>query len=346
MPKLIDLQRFADIAELFSQREILDYTRNRDYPVMLGDTLFPARRTQSLELDQLSGGTRTPIIASLSAFDAEAEIGSRQAEKKAMELAYIKRKMQIKEKDLIALKNPRTPQEQEYLMSRVFNDIDVLVQGVMARVEKMTMDVLSTGKITDENLDISLDYQVPAEHQTTLASTKTWDKDGVDILNDLVTFAGALDITPTRALTSKKVYRLITTNAKVLQGVYGTSTRALSQADFDAFMQAQGLPIIRTYDNKYKKEGKDGKLTSERYFPENRIVLMNDDLLGEKVYGPTPDEIALPSNSDVQSNQIGNVFTAIYSTTKDPIGTWEKAAATALPGFAAVDEVFQAQVLA
>ncbi|MCP9356559.1 major capsid protein [Liquorilactobacillus satsumensis] len=207
MPKLIDLQRFADIAELFSQREILDYTRNRDYPVMLGDTLFPARRTQSLELDQLSGGTRTPIIASLSAFDAEAEIGSRQAEKKAMELAYIKRKMQIKEKDLIALKNPRTPEEKQYLMNRVFNDIDVLVQGVNARVEKMAMDVLATDKITDEDLDISLDYQVPAEHQTTLASTKTWDKDGVDILNDLVTFADALDITPTRALTSKKVYR-------------------------------------------------------------------------------------------------------------------------------------------
>ncbi|WP_187328410.1 major capsid protein, partial [Liquorilactobacillus satsumensis] len=74
-------------------------------------------------------------------------------------------------------------------------------------VEKMAMDVLATGKITDEDLDISLDYQVPAEHQATLASTKTWDKDGVDILNDLVTFADALDITPTRALTSKKVYR-------------------------------------------------------------------------------------------------------------------------------------------
>lgn len=219
MPKLIDLQRFADIAELFSQREILDYTRNRDYPAFLGDTLFPARRVQSLELDGLSGGTRTPIIASLSAFDAEAEIGSRQAEKKAMELAYIKRKMQIKEKDLIALKNPRTPEEQNYLMGRVYNDIDVLVQGVMARVEKMAMDVLATGKIVNKDLGISLDYEVPEAHQAKLTAAKTWDKDGIDILNDLVNFADSLDITPTRALTSKKIYRLITTSSKVLQGV-------------------------------------------------------------------------------------------------------------------------------
>jgi hypothetical protein len=36
----------------------------------------------------------------------------------------------------------------------------------------------------------------------------------------------------------------------------------------------------------------------------------------------------------------------IYTETNDPIGTWEKASAVALPAFAAADEVFQAQVLA
>lgn len=74
MLKTVNLQRFADIAELFSQKDVLDYTRNREYPVLLGDSLFTTRKTQSLELDELTAGSRTPIIASLSAFDAEAEI--------------------------------------------------------------------------------------------------------------------------------------------------------------------------------------------------------------------------------------------------------------------------------
>ena len=40
-----------------------------------------------------------------------------------------------------------------------------------------------------------------------------------------------------------------------------------------------------------------------------------------------------------------NVFDMIYTETKDPIGTWEKASAVALPAFAAVNEVFQGKVL-
>lgn len=333
------------IGDLFSQHDLIDYTLNRQYAPFLGDSLFPATKVNSLTVDVLNRQTRVPVIASVSAFDAEAEIGSRSASEKAIELALIKRKMQIKEQDLYALLNPRTAAEGAYLKNHVFDDFDVLNQGVLARVEKMTMDVLATGKTTlaDENgkLSINLDYGVPAAHQEALSGTSTWDNDGATILDNIVKWCDSLDIAPTRALTSRKVYRLITTNAKVLQAVFGTSTRALGQADFDAFMQAQGLPIIRTYDQKYK----DGKGVSNRYFPENRIVLMNDDPLGNKVFGPTPEELA-QFNGSAQVNAVGNVYDMIYTESHDPIGTWEKASAVALPAFAAADEVFQAQVLA
>ncbi|MFT8916555.1 MAG: major capsid protein [Oenococcus sp.] len=350
--RIINLQRFADIASLFSQKDVLDYTRDRDYAPYLGDTLFPSRKTQSLELEELTAGSRIPVIASISAFDAEAEIGSREASKLSLELAYIKRKLPISEKELIALRSPRNADEQKYMQGRVYNDIGQLAQGVLARVEKMSMDVLATGKLVDEDHGISLDYQVPAEHQADMtksgASNITWDSTNtsLDILKNLTDWSDAMDVRPTRALTSMKVYRLITTNAKVLQQIYGTSTRALSQPDFDTFMQAHGLPIIRTYDNKYKKEDSKGNKTSERYFPENRIVLMNDDPIGEKVFGPTPDESRLLSSSDIQASQVGNVFAKVYEETQDPVGTFTLAAATALPGFAAADEVFQAQVIA
>ena len=56
--------------------------------------------------------------------------------------------MQLKEEDIIALENPRNSAEQQYLMREVYNDIDVLVQGVRARVEAMRMEALATGKIT------------------------------------------------------------------------------------------------------------------------------------------------------------------------------------------------------
>ncbi|AVK60536.1 major capsid protein E [Lactobacillus sp. CBA3605] len=333
------------IADLFSQHDLIDFSLDRQYPAMTGDELFPATKVNSLTIDVLDCQNRVPVIASVSAFDSEAEIGNRSAASKAIELALIKRKMQIKEQDLYALLNPRTPAEAAYLKNHVFDDFDVLNQGIFARVEKMAMDVLSDGKtvLADENgkLSVTLDYGVPEAHKEALTGSKTWDGSEADVLNDIYRWCDTLDITPTRALTSRKVYRQITTNAKLLQAVFGTSTRALGQADFDAFMQAQGLPIIRTYDQKYK----DAAGKSSRYFPEDRIVLMNDDPLGNKVYGPTPEELA-QFNGSAQISSVGNVYDMIYTESHDPIGTWEKASAVALPAFAAVDEVFQAKVLA
>lgn len=348
MAKLLDLQRFATIDELFPQTELLDYVRNRTYPAFLGDTLFAPRRVQSLKLDQVYAGNRTPVIANVAAFDAEAEIGSRQASKSTLELALIKRKMQIKEQDLYALYNPRNAADAKYLRDLVFDDIDSLTQSVLTRVEKMAMDALATGKVSivnpDTGLQTDFDYQVPETHQADLTSKSgtTWDSDSADPLKDITDWADAMDVTPTRALTSKKIYRMITRNANLLKAVYGTSTRALGQADFDSFMQAQGLPVIRTYDEKYKDFDSKGNKISQRYFPEDKFVMLPDDQPGEKLFGPTPEEIGLANDTSVNKQAIGNVFATIYTETKDPVGTWEKASAVALPSFPGAEEVFQA----
>lgn len=344
---VMNLQHFADILEVFSKKDILDYTRNRTYPEMLGDTLFPSRKTQSLELDQINAGSQTPVIASVSSFDSEAEIGSREASAQTLELALIKRKMQIKEKDLIALKNPRTPQEGEYLQGRVYNDIDTLVQGVKARAEKMTMEMLATGKITikGNGLDANLDYSVDNKHKASLSGADSWTNEASDPIKNLEDWSDALDVTPTRALTSNKVLRTFMRHPRVIAAIFGKdSGRTIGMADLDSFMQAHGLPVIRTYDNKYKTQDDKGRYISERYFPEDSFVMMNDDLLGEKVWGPTPEEIALTDNDGVDSTMVGEIYAGIYRSTIDPVGTWTKASGLMIPSFAAVDEVFQATI--
>lgn len=346
---VLNLQRFASIDELFPQADVLDYVRDRDYPALLGDELFTPRRVQTLKLDQIYAGNRTPVIAHVSAFNSEAEIGSREASKKALELALIKRKMQIDEEDLYALKNPRNAAEADYLKNRVYDDIDSLTQGVLAQVEKMSMDALATGKVKvvdpDSKQEATFDYQVPTEHQADLTgkSGTTWDSDSADPIKDITDWTDKMDVEATRVLTSRKIYRLLTRNASVLKAVYGTSTRALGQADFDAFMQAQGLPVIRTYDNKYREQNADGTYTAYRYLPEDAFVMMPDDNPGEKLFGPTPEEIGLTNDPTVQKQSIGNVFATIYNETKDPVGTWEKATAVALPSFPGAAEVFQAK---
>lgn len=332
--------------ELFTQNEVLNYVRDREYKPLLGETLFPERKQPSLKLDQLSGGSRIPIAASIHDFDTEAEIGSRIANKQELELSLIKRKMQLKETDIIALENPRTPAEQAYLVGQVYNDIDQLVAGVRARVEAMRMEVLAAGQVTvkENGLNFTLDYHVPAEHKEALTGTNVWTNENSDPLADIERWIDALDTKPTRALTSRKIYRALATHPKIIAAIFGKdSGRVVSQADLDAFMETHGYPVIRTYDEKYKVQEANGTYTTKKYFPENKFAMFNDDLLGETLYGPTAEETRLTRDPAVDTSLVGNVLASVYDETRDPVGTWTKAVATALPSFAAADEVFQAQ---
>lgn len=335
--------------ELFTQNEVLNYVRDREYKPLLGETLFPERKQPSLKLDQLSGGSRIPIAASIHDFDTEAEIGSRIANKQELELSLIKRKMQLKETDIIALENPRTPAEQAYLVGQVYNDIDSLVQGVRARVEAMRMEVLASGQVTvkENGLNFTLDYHVPTEHKEALTGTNVWTNENSDPLADIERWIDALDTKPTRALTSRKIYRALATHPKIIAAIFGKdSGRVVSQADLDAFMETHSYPVIRTYDEKYKVQQADGTYTTKKYFPENKFAMFNDDLLGETLYGPTAEETRLTRDPAVDTTLVSNVLASVYDETRDPVGTWTKAVATALPSFAAADEVFQAQPIA
>lgn len=334
------------IMELFTQNEVISYVRDREYKPLLGETLFPERKQPSLKLDQLSGGSRIPIAASIHDFDTEAEIGSRIANKQELELSLIKRKMQLKETDIIALENPRTKAEQDYLVGQVYNDIDQLVAGVRARVEAMRMEVLAAGQVTvkENGLNFTLDYHVPDEHKEALTGTNVWTNENSDPLADIERWIDTLDTKPTRALTSRKIYRALATHPKIIAAIFGKdSGRVVSQADLDAFMETHGYPVIRTYDEKYKVQEANGTYTTKKYFPENKFAMFNDDLLGETLYGPTAEETRLTRDPAVDTSLVGNVLASVYDETRDPVGTWTKAVATALPSFAAADEVFQAQ---
>lgn len=330
-----------NIAELFSQKNVLDYVNDRQAPVLLGESLFPAKKVQGLEFDILKAGSKIPTIASVHAFDTEAEIASRVASRSAQELAFIKRKIQLKEKDLIALRKPRDAAEQSYLEKEVYNDVYSMVSSVNARVEKMRMEVLANGTVTlDENgLDLVVDYGVPEEHQEIADFTKA----DTDIIGLLTEWASRLDIMPTRMLTSTKVRNAILQNAGV-KAYFKDAGLLPTPGSLNQMLQQFGLPTIATYDAKYNKENAAGILVKERYFPEDKLVMFGSENPGESIFGVTPEESRLLSGGS-KDYSVGNIFAMVYESNLDPVGTWTKAAGTALPSFPEADNVFQATVL-
>lgn len=337
------------VLDLFNHKEVLTYLQERQYPALLGETLFPERKSPSLEFDQIKGAGRTPVIASVHGFDTESEIGSREASKVALEAALIKRKMQLTEKEIIALESPRNEAEKAYLMKNVYNDIDVLVQGVRARVEAMRMEVLAKGTLTldENNLDATIDYLVPDENKEALSGGDLWTDPNSDPIGDLTRWATSLATRPTRALTSNAVLSALLTHPKVLGAMFGNNSgRIASRAEFNSFLATHELPAIATYDAKYRKQQKNGSYTQHRYFPNNAFVMFNDGAVGETIYGPTAEELRLTRDPSIETSMVGNVLAMMYEENVDPVSTWTKAVATAVPSFPAADEVFQAQPIA
>lgn len=337
-----------NILELFNQREMLNYLQNRQYPALFGELLFPETKRESLEFDMIKGARSIPVVASVHAFDTEAEIGSREASKQALELALIKRKLPLTEKEIIALENPRTPAEQQYLMSEVYNDIDTLVNGVKARAEVMRIEAAANGTVTlEENgLSATIDYGVPADHKEILSGSDLWTDPSSDPITMIQDWVLTLGTNPTRALTSNTILTALLRHPKVISALFGNgSGRIATRGDLNAFLQSAGLPQIATYDNQYRKQLANGKYHNIRYFPQEKFVLLPDGPLGETIYGPTAEEIRLTRDPSIQTQMVGNVLAMVYEENLDPVSTWTKAVATALPSFPLAEEVFQAKVI-
>jgi hypothetical protein len=332
------------VLELFNQKEMLNYLKDRKYPAMLGEELFPEVKRQSLEFDMLTNGSKTPVVASVHGFDTESEIGQREAEKMAIELALIKRKMQLKEKEVIALESPRNEAEKTYLMKNVYADIDSLVESIKARIEVMRMEVVATGKITlkENNLDASIDFGVPNENKVTNVN---WSLENANPINDMITWKNQLDSAPGRVLTSTTVLAKILANKNVVNAIFGKdSTRIASVGELNNYLEQLQLPKIYTYDAKYRKLEANGTYTKHRYFPENAFVMMPAEPLGETIYGPTAEEIRLQRDPSIDIRLVGKILAMMYEEGKDPVSTWEKAVATALPALKCADELFQATI--
>lgn len=336
-----------NINELLSYRELIDYTKTRAPQVKALEQLFPSRKTEALEVDIIKGANNLPVSASIHGFDTETEIDQREGTAQDMEeLALIKRKRKLSEKDIIRLEQPRNSVEEAECIRKIYNDVDDLNESVLTRVEAMRGEALSTGKllVNENGYKAAIDYGVPSSHK----SDFTWSSGTPDILNDI---DAAIDkivadtgFTPTRVLTSKKNLNLMLKDEKIRKAIFGVnSDRLLSLKELNTFLSSLSMPQIARYDEKYRILGSKGSYTTKRYFPESGFVLMPDGDMGETLFGLTAEEIELRKRPGVDISNIGNVVIEQYATT-DPVAKWIKAVATAMVTFPYADQVFMATI--
>lgn len=331
------------IEEVFNTKELMNYFQERQVTPMLGESLFPERKIQDIEFDMILGKGGLPVSASVHALDTQTQLASREAiEKGVASLALIKRQIKIAEKEIIKINNPRTKAELDFVLSQLYNDSEKMVDGVKVRVERMRMEVLSTGKlkIEENGVKVTLDYGVPTGNKKSF----NWSNaDTSTPLDDLETLAAAVEASsgtrPTRALTSRKIAAKICANKSVREAIHGVNAaKTVTVSQLNALLEELELPRILVYEGQYRVEVAKG-FEARRYFPENIISMFGPETLGETIYGLTAEEVKLIGDGKMETAEmVGNIFVGTY-TSIDPVGEFTKAAATALPSFPRAEEL-------
>lgn len=328
-----------NIDKLFNSNTLLNYYQNIKIPPMVGEILFPVRKVQDIKLDMITGADGLPVAASVHAFDSATELASRETlQSGGAELAFIKRKIRIGEKELIMINTPRTNAEQKQALAKLFNDSEKMVQAVKTKAEAMRMEVLTTGHLTinENNLAIDLDYKIPASNKLKFDWSK---KDTAQPLEDIKKMVRTIKktsaSTPDTILTSDAIIDQIASCTSVKKAILGVNYEATLDIDqINTKLKALRLPKLQTYgdNDSYRIQNENGKYTVKPYVPDNVMSFFKIGEIGESIYGLTPEEVELIGSKemDVAKMVDNNIFVGVDKQ-KDPVARFTKAAATFLP---------------
>lgn len=342
-----------ELLKEFNRKATLTYARTRteNNPAnYLGPTLFPLNSVPELTFEYFKDLNRIPVMAHVQAYGAEASIASREGlEKVAGEIPPIKRKINMNERTLLALKREGLG-DIDIVRNTIYNDLDNMIDAVLARVEKMRIDAVSTGKLVlnENGVIMTVDYGVPAGNKQTLSGTALWSDavnstpiDNIIAWTDIVVTASG--IRPTRALTSNTVVANLIKSVQVRKMIYGDNggSRAVTLSQLNELLRTLDLPLIGTYDVQVRVENADGTTTAQRLLDTKKFILLPPDTLGETLSGPTAEALLDP---EVSAQEARGIYAIVYQEAEPPM-VWTKAAATMIPTFPMADAVFQADVL-
>ena len=326
---------------------------------LLGDVLFPERRTQELQFGYLKGAGGGAVMAHVTSHTGEAPlVGRKGLETVRGEIPAIKQKRLQDTQTLIRLQSSDPLVRSQYVQE-VYDDVTGVRLGVAARKEKLRMDALSIGtasQINDEGLVFTVDYGVPAGHQATLAGGDLWsDAVNSDPLADFEAWQNTMVADKgrmmSRALTSRNVVNALRAHPSIRKAIYGVNyDRRITPEELNAFLVSQDLPTLVTYDLIVQVKNADGTFTALRLWPSDRITLIPDPSvgsLGRTLVAPTAEEGLAGSGlvDGVISVDGDRTAVHVYVASQDPKGIVTLGVASAFPSFELADFIFQAKVL-
>lgn len=346
MPSIYDIVTAPEIAAY--------WTENAKYEEpYFGESKFPNRKQEGLDLSWIKGAQKAPVALSLSAFDADVIPLTRgSVSRLSTEMPFFKNEYQIDEKTrqklilLLAANNAGL----NSVVAKIFDDISSLMRGGALTREMLRMKALTTGvvSLSDNGQTFSYDYGVPTNHKVAPDTSKKWSvAASADPIADIEKWMQLIEdekgVQPTELLLNGATLAALAKVDAIKNGIFANTlvTSTPTKAQVVSFLQEQlGITVFK-YDKGYKSGN-----TFTKFVPDGTVVLMPSNALGNTWFGTTPEEADLQSGkSRAKVSVVDTGFAISTWAEEDPVTVRTKGSEVVLPSFELADEIIIASVL-
>ena len=335
-----------NIYDLVTAENIKQYwiEKNQNAQPLLGETLFPYVREIGVKLEWIKGAKNQPVALRLSAYDSKAIRRDRQGlDKYDTEMPFFKESMYIDEEMRQKLNTMIQTNNREIvnsILAKIFDDIISLIEASYISLERMRMEMLTTGELTLSSNGQSYSYDFGVADGQKVEVGTSWSDADADIIGDItnqVEAARANGISLTRAICNSSVAKLFRTNKAIKNAVYvfaGGTVNVTTDRALDYIYNETGVRIY-VYDNVYVNESGN----AVKYVPNDTFVLIPDGVLGYTHIGVTPEESDLMNSLNANVSVNGNGIAVTTYGTADPVNVETKVSMVALPSFERANEI-------
>jgi hypothetical protein len=330
---------------------LIDYARQYDIEHARPDNQFtldeylPDLLTEDLEFRIRQGALNDVDIAEYRAFDTPAPFTDRPGTKWiAGSLGPVSRQIPLSEEEIIRTKvlerNTNDP-----LIEAILDDAERMVRAVQGRIELARGDIIDDGVVTiaENGLTLVANFGRLASMRKTAAVV--WSDPTADIVTELLAWVEDYNdengSDPDHILMPKKMIGLWMLNNEFrdFAAANGTTPQRITRATIDSVLSSNGIPPIKTYDVKVRKNG-----VATRVLPEDKIYFMPAGEVGKTHFGVTAEAVKLRSKGLIKREQApGLVVVALDSD--HPVQTSTLATAIAVPSLGRSDFILDAEVL-
>ena len=308
------------------------------------DGLFGDDKTDNLVAawQSIADEYQIPVMAQFHGFDTEAQTTFRiPIDNHNIEKGLIKVKINQSERMRALL---RAGVRNDEMYDYVINDGVRLADQVVTRTKVAKNELMATGQVTikENNLDLTVDYGVPAAHKSfTIDFGAGASSDVPSQIQAIIDYATEHGITISGIMTSKKNITKMRQNVDIQKAIGGNvSVGALvARSALDAYLEEEfGIDRIVINDQTYGASaviGSDGRpvITQKRYFPVDKITFFATNpggRMGIGLWGNPPEVDANRFMEVSTSGQSPYVYISQWME-KDPAVLWTKASGLFIP---------------